>query len=97
MPASAVSFFINPISFPASGDGLILTPGPAARSVEAPVLVSMDTRRVSLPGSGAGRRFARVCSLVMQYAITWLLSLIHLGLPQKSPLLVIFFNPEPSG
>src|SRR5262245_636703 len=85
------------MSLPGSGDGLILTPGPAGTSDDVPVIASIDTRRVSLPGSGAGRRFASVCSAVMQYAITWRLSAVHFGLPQKFPGGVVRFRPDPSG
>src|SRR6185295_10288267 len=85
------------MSFPGSGDGLILTPGPAGMSDTVPLATSIDTSRVSFPGSGDGRRFASVCSAVMQYATRRRPSAVHLGLPQKLPCSVIRFRPEPSG
>src|SRR6478735_5361061 len=96
MPGSAVSFRIYPISSRVSGDGLILTPGPALSSVIAPLVTSRDTSRVLFPGAGLGRRLATVCSAVIQDAIKWPPSTVHFGLPQESPLLVIFFNSPPS-
>jgi hypothetical protein len=59
--------------------------------------MSIETSRVSLPGSGDARRFASVCSAVMQYASTRRLSANHFGLPQKLPGAVIRFRPDPSG
>src|SRR5437870_72132 len=96
-PAPPVSLRIYPTSSPVSGDGFILTPPPEGTSDNAPVVTSIDTIRVSFPGSGAGRRLASVCSAVMQYAMTWRLSADHFGLPQKLPCPVIGFNADPSG
>ena len=63
----------------------------------APVAMSIDTSRVSLPGTGLARRLSSVCSAVMQYAITWRLSGAHFGLPQKFPCSVIRFSPRHPG
>jgi hypothetical protein len=75
----------------------MFTPGPECTSVSAPVVVSMETNRDSLPGSGDERLMPIVCWAVEQYAMTCRLSFIHFGLPQKSPALVTFFMPDPSG
>ena len=78
-------------------DGLNFTPGPDATSLEAPLAISNDTRRVSLPATGLATRLASVCSFVMQYAITRRLSAVHFGLPQKLPCSLTRFRPVPSG
>src|ERR1700730_18090482 len=85
------------MSLPGSGEGFIFTPAAAGRSEDAPLLMSIDTRRVSLPGSGAARRLASVCSAVVQYAMIRRLSVDHFGLPQKLPCSVTRFTLEPSG
>ena len=86
-----------PMSPSGSIDGFIFTPGPAGRSDIFPVARSIETRRVSLPGLGAGLRFASVCSAVMQYVTTVLLLRQNFGLPQKLPCGVMRSSPDPSG
>jgi hypothetical protein len=59
-----------PTSFPGRGDGFVFTPGPACTSAIAPVVMSMETNRDSLPGPGAERLRSIVCWAVEQYAST---------------------------
>jgi len=73
-----------------TNDGLNSTPEPPVTMSDAPVAMSNDRSRVSVPSrpgaaSGTARLFDNVCSALMQYAMRCRLSRFHFGLPQNSP------------
>src|SRR2546421_5960777 len=95
MPNAFLSLRRNPNSPEGRIDAKSFTPGPELTGAVSPVAISMRSRVVS-PSSGAVRN-VQVSSADMQYATTLLLSLDHLGEPQKSPCFERRFNPLPSG